>query len=80
MCKKRLGELVQIDDIRRLPFIYPTSQTKAEIGMLVFNIIENLKKDQSYDYSAEQNRIDELILSLYETPQSLIERIGQQKI
>ena len=71
---------VQIDDIRRLPFIYPTSQTKAEIEMLVFNIIENLKKDQSYDYSAEQNRIDELIFSLYETPQSLIERIGQQKI
>lgn len=67
---------VQIDDIRRLPFIYPTSQIKAEVEMLVFNIIENLKKHPNYDYSTEQNRIDELIFSLYETPQSLVERMG----
>lgn len=70
---------VQIDDIRRLPFIYPTTQIKTEVEMLVFNIIENLKKDQNYDYSTEQNRIDELIFSLYETPQSLIERTDREK-
>jgi hypothetical protein len=62
---------IQIDDIRRLPFRYPSQETKALIETLVKQIVENLRKHPGYDYSREKGQIDELIFELYGTPKRL---------
>jgi len=62
---------IQIDDIRRLPFRYPSQEAKALIETLAKQIVENLKKNPGYDYSREKAPIDELIFELYEAPKRL---------
>ncbi len=62
---------LQIDNIRRLPFKYPPQEAKSVIETLAKQIVENLRKNPGYDYSAEQAQIDELILELYEVPKGL---------
>ncbi len=62
---------LQIDDIRRLPFKYPSFKAKSSIEVLVKQIIENLKKNPGYDYSRGQAQIDEVILELYQVPEEL---------
>ena len=62
---------LQIDDIRRLPFKYPSQEAKSLIEILVKQIVENLKKNPGYDYSKEQEEIDELIFQLYQVPPKL---------
>jgi len=60
---------LQIGDIRRLPFKYPSLQQKSTIESLVKGIIDSLKKNPDYDYSQEQAQIDEVIFELYRVPQ-----------
>jgi hypothetical protein len=60
---------LQIGDIRRLPFKYPSRQQKSTIESLVKGIIDSLKKNPDYDYSQEQAQIDEVIFKLYRVPQ-----------
>jgi methylase of polypeptide subunit release factors len=62
---------LQIDDIRRLPFKYPSQEAKSSIETGVKQIVKNLKKNPGYDYSKEQAQIDELIFELYEAPKGL---------
>lgn len=62
---------LQIDDIRRLPFKYPSPEVKSSIEILVKQIVKNLKKNSGYDYSREQGQIDELVFELYEAPKEL---------
>ena len=66
---------LQIGDIRRLPFKYPSQGKKSAVEGLVEQIIESLKKNPDYDYSKEQARIDEAILELYQVPQERRELI-----
>jgi len=66
---------LQIDDIRRLPFKYPSFEVKSSIEILVKQIVENLKKNASYDYSKERAQIDEFIFELYEVPKKLRDSI-----
>jgi len=56
---------LQIGDIRRLPFKYPSIQQKSIIESLVKGIIDSLKENHGYDYSQEQAQIDEVIFELY---------------
>jgi len=56
---------LQISDIRRLPFKYPSPQQKSTIESLVKDIIDHLKENPHYDYSEEQARLDEIIFELY---------------
>lgn len=60
---------LQIGDIRRLPFKYPSRQQKSTIESLVKGIIDSLKKNPDHDYSQEQAQIDEVIFKLYRVPQ-----------
>ncbi len=62
---------VQIEDIRRLPFITPTNKQKITIESLVKNIIRNKKRDLKYNYEREQNEIDKIIFEIYRIPDNL---------
>lgn len=62
---------LQIDDIRALPFKHPPMEVLSLIGNLVKHIVDNLKINSCYDYSGEQQEIDELVFELYEIPKGL---------
>ena len=62
---------LQIDDIRRLPFKYPSFEAKSSMEILVKQIVKNLKKNPGYDYSKERAQIDEFIFELYQVPEGL---------
>lgn len=66
---------LQIGDIRRLPFKYPSRGKESAVEGLVRQIVESLKKNPDYDYSKEQARIDRVILELYQVPQERRELI-----
>ncbi len=66
---------LQIDDIRRLPFKYPSQGKKSAVEISVKQIVDNLKKNPGYDYSEEQVRIDGAIFELYRVPKELREFI-----
>ena len=59
---------LQIGDIRRLPFKYPSQQQKSAVERMVKRIVKKLKKNPGYDYSQEQEQIDEVIFELYQVP------------
>ncbi len=69
---------VQIDNIKLLPFIYPSPKIKQGVQLLVSNIIKELKRNPDYSYTEEQNQIDEFIFGLYSTPRELREYIKQK--
>jgi len=56
---------IQLTGIHSLPFIKPDKGTHEEISLLVKKIIENKKRDLSYDYSEEQKSIDNIIFEFY---------------
>ena len=60
---------LQIGDIRRLSFKYPSRQQKSAVERMVKRIVKKLKKNPGYDYSQEQEQIDEVIFELYRVPQ-----------
>jgi len=62
---------LQIGDIRRLPFKYPSQEQKSEVVCLVRRIVDGLKNDPGYDYSQDQARIDEAVFDLYRVPEEL---------
>jgi hypothetical protein len=56
---------IQITGIRALPFILPNKTIRKEIETLVSRIIQKKRKNINYDYSQEQNRINEIIYKVY---------------
>jgi hypothetical protein len=62
---------VQIDDIKRLPFFYPDKVSKQKIEKIVRFIIKQLKKNPNYNFSKEQQEIDEIIFRIHQTPEDL---------
>jgi len=56
---------IQLTGIHSLPFIIPDKTTHDEISLLVKKIIENKKKNLSYDYTEEQKSIDSIVFELY---------------
>jgi len=56
---------IQISGINTLPIIIPDRQTKEKIEEIVNSIIENKKKIENYNYSAEQKKIDDIIYNFY---------------
>jgi hypothetical protein len=56
---------IQLTGIHSLPFIKPDIGTHDEICLLVKKIIENKKKNLSYDYTEEQKSIDNIIFEFY---------------
>ena len=56
---------IQISGIHSLPFIKPNKETQEEVEVLVKQIIENKKKNLSYDYTREQKSIDDIIFNFY---------------
>ena len=62
---------LQIDDIRRLPFKYPSRAKKSAVEVAVKQIVARLKKNPACDYSEEQARIDGVIFELYRIPKEL---------
>ncbi len=62
---------LQIDDIRGLPFKYPSPEAKSAIEILVKRIVDKLESNPRYDYAREQGQVDELIFELYEIPKEL---------
>ena len=56
---------IQLTGIHSLPFIKPDIGTHNEICLLVKKIIENKKKNLSYDYTEEQKSIDNIIFEFY---------------
>ena len=59
---------LQIGDIRRLPFKYPARQKKSMVERMVKRIVKKLKKNPGYDYSQQQEQIDEVVFELYRVP------------
>ncbi len=62
---------LQIEDIRALPFRYPPKEMQSWMETLVKRIVDNLKISPHYDYSKEQEKINELVFELYEVPKEL---------
>lgn len=56
---------IQITGIRALPFILPDKTIREDIETLVSRIIQKKRKNINYDYSQEQNRINEIIYNVY---------------
>jgi hypothetical protein len=56
---------IQLTGIHSLPFIKPDKGTHDEVSLLVKKIIENKKKDLSYDYTKKQKSIDNIIFEFY---------------
>jgi len=56
---------IQLTGIHSLPFIKPDKGTMDAVSLLVKKIIENKKKNLSYDYSEEQKSIDNIIFEFY---------------
>jgi hypothetical protein len=56
---------IQLTGIHSLPFIKPDRGTHNEICLLVKKIVENKKKNLSYDYTKEQKSIDNIIFEFY---------------
>jgi len=59
---------LQLGDIRRLPFKYPSQKQKTAVENSVKCIVDSLKQDSSYDYSQEQAQIDKIVFKLYRVP------------
>lgn len=56
---------IQLTGIHSLPFIKPDKETQQAVSLLVKQIIENLKKNLSYNYTEEQKLIDNIIFEFY---------------
>lgn len=56
---------IQITGIHALPFIPPNQKIREEVENLVKIIIENKKKNLTYDYKHEQRTIDDIIFNFY---------------
>ena len=56
---------IQLTGIHSLPFIKPDKGTHEDVSLLVKKIIENKKKNLSYDYTEEQKSIDSIIFEFY---------------
>ncbi len=56
---------IQLTGIHSLPFIKPNKGTHDKVSLLVKKIIENKKKNLSYDYTEEQKSIDNIIFEFY---------------
>lgn len=56
---------IQITGIHALPFVLPDNETKERIEELVNKIINCKRKDQNYNYIAEQKEIDNIIFNFY---------------
>jgi len=73
---------IQITGIHALPFIVPPEEIKSKIERLVKQIITNKKKDQDYNYSEVQKRIDALIFNFYSEifnfPSELKEKLDKE--
>jgi hypothetical protein len=56
---------IQLTGIHLLPFIKPNKETHEKVSLLVKKVIENKKKDLSYDYTEEQKSLDNIIFEFY---------------
>jgi len=56
---------IQLTGIHSLPFIKPDKGTHEDVSLLVRKIIENKKKNLSYDYTEEQKSIDNIIFEFH---------------
>jgi len=56
---------IQLTGIHSLPFIKPDKGTHEDVSLLVKKIIENKKKNLSYDYTEEQKSIDNIIFEFH---------------
>ena len=56
---------IQLTGIHSLPFIKPDKRTQEDVSIFVKKIMENKKKELSYDYSEEQKSIDNIIFEFY---------------
>ncbi|MHA1762649.1 MAG: Eco57I restriction-modification methylase domain-containing protein, partial [Promethearchaeota archaeon] len=57
---------IQLTGIHSLPFIKPPREIRIKIEQLVKKIIENLKKNLSFDYRFLQEKIDNIIFAFYQ--------------
>jgi len=69
---------IQLMGIHSLPFIKPTNEIKTIIEELVKEIIENLKKNISFDYHFLQRKIDNLIFTFYQEKFNLSNDLKQK--
>ncbi len=56
---------IQITGIHALPFIPPDQKIREEVENLVKIIIENKKKNLTYDYKDKQRTIDDIVFNFY---------------
>lgn len=56
---------IQITAIHELPIILPDMITKGKVETLVNKLILNLKKDTNYNFSNEQQQIDQIVYDFY---------------
>ena len=66
---------LQISDIRRLPFKYPSQEKKSAVEISVKQMVDKLKENPGCDYSEEQGRVDGVIFELYQVSKELREFI-----
>jgi len=73
---------IQLTGLHSLPIIVPEKNLKKNIENLVRKIIQSKKMNLDYDYSLEQERIDDLIYNFYADkfsfPNSLKEKLDKR--
>ena len=52
---------IQIRDIYKLPMIHLSNEDKAELIDLVKSIIKSMRKNLDFDYTKQQEKIDQII-------------------
>ena len=56
---------LQITGIHALPIIFPNNDVKEKVEALVNDILQNKKKNPSYNYTEKQKEIDNIIFQYY---------------
>lgn len=56
---------IQFKDIKQLPFKFPDKKKMIEVESIVTEIISKKKENPNYDYTKEQEKIDNIIFDIY---------------
>ena len=61
--------------LRQLPYLEPSIKEKQKIATVVKNIVEKIKKTADYDYTTQQNKLDENFYKIFKLSKNTINEI-----
>jgi len=61
--------------LRQLPYLEPSTKEKQKIASVVKNIVEKIKKTADYNYTTQQNKLDENFYKIFKLSKNTINEI-----